>query len=65
MTKATLYFKKTLNWGLAYSFRWLVHDHYAEKQIGMVLEQKLRALYSHPQQERKTETETETETERM
>lgn len=38
--------KKTFNWGLAYSFRGLVHDHLGNRQEGMVLEQQLRAYIS-------------------
>ena len=38
MTKGTL-FKKAFNWGLAYSFRWLVHDLHGRKQAGIALEQ--------------------------
>lgn len=43
MTKTTL--MKAFTWELSYGFRGLVHDHHNEKQTGMVLGQKLRALY--------------------
>lgn len=49
MTKAICRIK-AFNWGLAYGFRGLVHDHHGEKhgskQTGMSLEQKLRAYIS-------------------
>ena len=47
MTKETK--KKTLNWGLAYSFKGQVHDYHGRehgnRHAGMVLGQELRALH--------------------
>lgn len=45
MTKATLR-KESFMWGFAYSFS---PFHHGRKKIGMVLEQKLRALHLDPQ----------------